>query len=106
MCGRYSLACINDLYGRFRVIDPTIGFRSHFNIAPGSTNLVIVAHERAEAIMMQWGLVPHWAKDITATHRSINSRAESPAEKPMFRDLLRSQRCRVPARGYIQWLSR
>jgi hypothetical protein len=31
---------------RIRVINQSIGFRSHFNIAPGSKNLVIVAHER------------------------------------------------------------
>ena len=103
MCGRYSLACIDNLCGRFRVIDPSIGFRSHFNIAPGSTNPVIVVHERAEAVMMQWGLVPHWAKNITTTHRPINARAESLAEKPMFRDLLKSQRCIVPASGFFEW---
>jgi len=103
MCGRYSLACIDDLCGRFRVIDPTIGFRSHFNIAPGSTNPVIAVHERAEAIMMQWGLVPHWAKDIKATHRPINARAESLTEKPMFRELLRNKRCLVPASGFFEW---
>jgi putative SOS response-associated peptidase YedK len=103
MCGRYSLACIDDLCGRFRVIDPMIGFRSHFNIAPGSTNPVIVVHERAEAVMMQWGLVPHWARDITATRRPINARAEGLAEKPMFRDLLRTKRCLVPASGFFEW---
>jgi putative SOS response-associated peptidase YedK len=85
------------------VIDPTIGFRSHFNIAPGSTNPVITVHERAEAIMMQWGLVPHWAKDIKATHRPINARAESLMEKPMFRELLRNKRCLVPASGFFEW---
>jgi len=62
-----------------------------------------MVHERAEAVMMQWGLVPHWAKDITATHRPINARAESLAEKPMFRDLLKSQRCLVPASGFFEW---
>ena len=103
MCGRYSLACIDDLCGRFRVIDPAIGFRSHFNIASGSMNLVIMVHERAEAVMMQWGLVPHWAKDITATHRPINARAEGLAEKPMFRDLLRTKRCIVPASSFFEW---
>ncbi len=103
MCGRYSLICIDNLCGRFRVIDPSIGFRSHFNIAPGSMNPVIVAHERAEAVMMQWGLVPHWTKDIKAAPRPINARAESLAEKPMFRELLRSQRCLVPASGFFEW---
>jgi putative SOS response-associated peptidase YedK len=127
MCGRYSLACIDNLCGRFRIIDPTIGFRSHFNIAPGSTNPVIVAHERAEAVMMQWGLVPHWskdvavwpslfrlpvmwgqlvphsAKDILPTHRPFNARAENLTENKMFRELLRGNRCLVPASGFFEW---
>ena len=76
MCGRSSLACIDDLCGRFRLIDSTLGFRSHFNITPGCTNPVIMVHERAEAVMMQWGLVPHWSKDITATHSSRVSMTE------------------------------
>jgi putative SOS response-associated peptidase YedK len=103
MCGRYSLWCIDDLCGRFRVIDPALGFRSHFNIAPGSTNPIITMRERVEAVMMQWGLIPHWAKDIKATHRPINARAESLSEKPMFRDLLKSKRCLVPASGFFEW---
>ncbi len=61
MCGRYSPACIDDLCGRFRVIDPAIGFRSHFNVAPGSRNPVIAVHDREEAVLMLWGLVPHRA---------------------------------------------
>jgi len=84
-------------------MDPSIGFRSHFNIAPGSTNPVIVMHERVEAVMMQWGLVPHWVKDIKATHRPINARAESLVEKPTFRSLLRTRRCLVPASGFFEW---
>jgi len=54
-------------------------------------------------VMMHWGLVPHWAKDIMATHRPINARVESLAEKPMFRDLLKSRRCLVPASGFFEW---
>ena len=85
-------------------MDPSIGFRSHFNIAPGSTNPVIVAHEqRVEAVMMQWGLVPHWARDIKSMHRPINARAENLADKPMFSDLLRTKRCLVPASGFFEW---
>jgi putative SOS response-associated peptidase YedK len=80
-----------------------IGFRSHFNIAPGSTNPVIVVHERAEAVMMQWGLVPHWVRDIKAAQRPINARAEGIEDKPMFRDLLRTKRCIVPTSGFFEW---
>jgi len=80
MCGRYSLIGIDDLGNRFRIIDPTLGFRSHFNIAPGSTNPVIVKHERSDAVMMEWGLVPHWVKDRKEAKHLINARAETLAE--------------------------
>ena len=103
MCGRYSFVGISDVCGRFRVTDPSIGFRSHFNIAPGSTNPVIVMHERVEAVMMQWGLVPRRTKDLRITPRPINARAESIEERPVFCDLLSSNRCLVPASGFFEW---
>jgi len=103
MCGRYSLINIDELGNRFRIFDPSIGFRSHFNIAPGSTNPVIIQHEHIEAVSMQWGLVPHWSKDVRAVHRPINARAESLTEKPMFRGLLKDKRCLVPATGFYEW---
>ena len=58
MCGRYSLVCIDDLGNRFRVHNPMIGARSHFNIAPGSDMPVIIHTERPELVVMKWGLVP------------------------------------------------
>jgi putative SOS response-associated peptidase YedK len=103
MCGRYSLIGIDDLGNRFRIFNPSIGFRSHFNIAPGSMNPVIVQHERAEMVMMQWGLIPHWAKDIRTMQHPINARAEGLAEKPMFRGLLKDKRCLIPASGFYEW---
>jgi putative SOS response-associated peptidase YedK len=103
MCGRYSLIGIDDLGNRFRIIDPALGFRSHFNIAPGSKNPVIVRHERTGAVMMEWGLVPHWVKDRKAARRIINARAETLAERPSFRGLLKGRRCLVPATGFYEW---
>ena len=46
---------------------------------------------------MRWGLVPSWwkkkAKEAPAT---FNARAETVAEKPMFRDAFRRSRCSFP----------
>ena len=104
MCSRYALWAINHLGGRFLIVDPTIGFRSHFNIAPQTENPVVVAagdgnHLRA----MQWGLVPHWAKDTRTMPRPCNARAGTLSEKPMFRQLLSENRCLVPANGFYEW---
>jgi putative SOS response-associated peptidase YedK len=104
MCSRYALWAVDDLGGRFLIVDPTIGFRSHFNIAPRSENPVVVSAEGRNRIrLMQWGLVPHWAKDSQTMPRPVNARAESLSEKPMFRQLLKENRCLVPANGFYEW---
>jgi putative SOS response-associated peptidase YedK len=107
MCGRYSLIFIDDLGNRFRVFNPMIGLRSRFNIAPGNEMPVIVnddVHDdKKNLVMMKWGLVPHWTRDIRSAKRSINARAESLAEKPSFAGLLKNRRCLVPASGFFEW---
>jgi putative SOS response-associated peptidase YedK len=103
MCGRYSLVCIDDLGNRFRVHNPMIGFRSHFNICPGNEMPVIVRKESREIALMRWGLVPNWTKDIAIAQKPINARAETLSEKPTFSPLLKHGRCLVPASGFYEW---
>jgi len=104
MCGRYALWGIDDLGGRFLIVDPTLGFRSRFNIAPGTDNPVIVRGEGGNRLRaMQWGLIPHRAADPAASPRPINARAEILAGKPVFASLLGRNRCIVPANGFYEW---
>ncbi len=103
MCGRYSLICIDDLGNRFRVFNPMMGARSKFNVSPASEMPVIVRKEKDAISLMRWGLVPHWTKDIRAALRPINVRAESLVENPLFRSLLKTGRCLVPASGFYEW---
>jgi putative SOS response-associated peptidase YedK len=103
MCGRYSLICIDDLGNRFRVFDPLMGIRSQFNVAPGNEMPVIVRSDRNRLVIMRWGLIPRWTKDIRAAIPQINARAETLAEMPAFRALLSTHRCLVPASGFFEW---
>ncbi|MGA7518365.1 MAG: SOS response-associated peptidase family protein, partial [Pseudolabrys sp.] len=59
-----------------------------YNICPTDTiDTVIDRGGRRELMTMRWGLVPSWwkkkAKEAPAT---FNARAETMAEKPMFRE--------------------
>jgi putative SOS response-associated peptidase YedK len=103
MCGRYSLIFIDDLGNRFRVFNPMIGSRSRFNVAPGNEMPVIIRNDKNELVMMKWGLVPHWVKDMKSAQRPINARAENLSEKPSFTGLLANHRCLVPASGFFEW---
>jgi len=52
---------------------------------------------------MRWGLIPSWwektAKDVPST---FNARAETVAEKPMFRSTFKRNRCIIPASGHFE----
>jgi putative SOS response-associated peptidase YedK len=58
-----------------------------YNIAPTSTiDVVLPTVDGSALVPMRWGLIPSWwkktAKDVPST---FNARAESVADKPMFR---------------------
>ena len=52
---------------------------------------------------LRWGLVPFWAKDVKIGYTMINAKAETVAEKPAFREALKSRRCLIPADGFYEW---
>jgi putative SOS response-associated peptidase YedK len=104
MCGRFllfsdasSLASHFDLAGL-----PELAPR--YNIAPTQPVAAVRAGEAGrELVRLRWGLVPPWSRDMTQA--PINARAETAAEKPMFRAALRKRRCLVPASGFYEWLA-
>jgi putative SOS response-associated peptidase YedK len=106
MCGRYALnANLNEIIERFGVVQTPQGvaLEPRFNVAPGQANPVITADGERTLALMQWGLVPGWAKEPKSDYSTINARVETVAEKPTYRTPLRRQRCLVPATGYYEW---
>jgi putative SOS response-associated peptidase YedK len=54
---------------------------------------------------MRWGLIPNWWSKPPKQMKlaTFNARAETVAEKPMFRSAFKRNRCRMPASGYYEW---
>ncbi len=105
MCGRYSLAVsFEELSQYFRLSDEDGNLEPHYNIAP-SQNVPVVRllNGKRALASLHWGLIPHWAKDLSIGNRLINARSETADQKPSFRSALRSRRCLIPASGFFEW---
>ncbi len=108
MCGRYGR------FSRKERIEAVLGqpieggeaLAPRYNVCPGLPDWVVrqpTTEARLRFDQFHWGLLPSWTKNPKSSRRPINARAESVAEKPMFRDLLRTRRCVVPIDGYYEW---
>ncbi|CAN5723406.1 SOS response-associated peptidase [soil metagenome] len=106
MCGRYVLNAPEDLSERFQLRQLAITLPHSWNVSPTSSMPVIIeiAEEGRQGRTMKWGLIPRWSKPgDTKAIAPINARAETLAEKPMFRGLIKNRRCLVPANGFYEW---
>ncbi len=105
MCGRFSLISdLSELQLRFDFENPLTDYAPRFNISP-TQDVLTVRWEDGYNIgeYMRWGLIPSWAKDMSIGNRAINARAETLAERPMFRTALRRRRCLILADGFYEW---
>ncbi len=81
------------------------GTRPRYNICPTDpVDVVIRGDVGLLVVPMRWQLIPPWwKKPLKELPATFNARAETVAEKPMFRDAFRRTRCLIPASGYYEW---
>lgn len=106
MCGRYSKDITDFIanYGQHLrdFLDAMADTSPQYNVAP-STTQVIRCGEGDHTFVQdaKWGLIPRWSKD--GKGYQINSRSETVAEKPMFKNAFQKRRCVTWATGYYEW---
>lgn len=107
MCGRFALkTTAQAIREQFLVEQGLHELEPHYNIAPsmGIASVRMAENKKTRVLtLMQWGLIPAWAKDPAIAHKMINARAETVAEKPSFRGPFRHHRCLIPADGFYEW---
>lgn len=105
MCGRFTLtvdpAELQALFGLSEPPPSELGPR--YNIAPTQAVAVVANEAPRKLALMQWGLIPSWAKDPKIGNSLINARGETVAEKPAFRAALKKRRCLILADGFYEW---
>ena len=101
MCGRYQFSAeqCEEIQRIAEAIDRKYGAGSWQpgEIRPTAKAPVLLAGKRGMAPeLMSWGY-------RTAGPLVINARAETAAEKPLFRDSVASRRCVIPSTGFWEW---
>ncbi|WP_223692375.1 SOS response-associated peptidase [Leifsonia poae] len=111
MCGRFAMDKETDDMiqefvaegGDFR------DWRPSWNIAPTDPIPVFLQSKKRDepavrrVEVARWSLTPSWSKELKTRVPTFNARAETAAEKPMFKASVASRRAIVPAIGYYEW---
>lgn len=124
MCGRYMMTSPVEAMRRLFQLESGLNLAARYNVAPmqpipiirlgslgGEDELAKGEKGRGEKgrrlTLAQWGLVPHWMKELPTNKPGgrpmINARAETVAEKPFFRGAFAHHRCLIPANGFYEW---
>lgn len=106
MCGRFALTEPSGLKKRFGTLNGLPDdVRPNYNAAPTQHMPVIVERKGNKRIeVMHWGVIPIWAKHMNGfAWKTFNAKAETLAEKSMWKKLIDKQRCIVPASGFYEW---
>lgn len=106
MCGRYLVMTdddceeiqniTNEVSEKYKKSDLVNG-----EVFPTNTAPVVYSHNGRNILSAaKWGFPKFNDSGVI-----INARAETIAEKPMFKKAFASKRCIVPANGYFEWLT-
>ncbi|HET8628450.1 MAG TPA: SOS response-associated peptidase [Thermomicrobiales bacterium] len=107
MCGRFVQQYAPEIPDRFGAT-PTpaaqqLVLTPRYNVAPTQAVAAVLEPAAGERVVdaLRWGLEPRRGGGKAMT--IFNARAETLLERPMFRRLLPSRRCLVPADGFFEW---
>ena len=99
MCGRFTLSSnLEDLKNEYSN-NLSGNFPAKYNISPGQTSAVIFfTRNQYKLLNIEWGF-----KTFRNGNLIINARSETLNKKRSFQELVKFQRCLVPANSWFEW---
>jgi len=82
--------------------DPYKDWVVNFNGFAHPDAIVIANTQPNKLQLMNWGLIPFWAKDRTIQNSTLNAKIETLNEKPSFKYSI-NNRCLIFADGFFEW---
>lgn len=108
MCGRYFIAdpttdkeiqkICNDINFRYQSANRSIDLKTGKIFPTDPAPVFVRENGSVTPVVMTWGFPRPSGKGVV-----INARAETAAEKPMFRGSMLHRRCVIPASGFFEW---
>ncbi len=99
MCGRFTQTkSRKEVLEQLGEIELPPLFHRRYNIAPTQNVAIIRSSEPRRTTECIWGF-----RNPKSPAPIINARSETLAERPLFKDLLATNRCLVPADGFYEW---
>jgi putative SOS response-associated peptidase YedK len=104
MCGRYALTLPPDAVRMYFRYPELPNFPARYNIAPTQPIPVVrIENGQRQFILMRWGFIPAFVKDVKAFPLVINIRSETMREKASFRNAFKRRRALMPVDGFYEW---
>lgn len=106
MCGRFTQKFTwAEAEKAYRLTQSPLNLRPNYNVCPTDPIHVVIPGGKGLFLMpTRWSLIPRWwKKSLKELPATFNARAETAADKPMFRDAFNRNRCLIPASGYFEW---
>jgi putative SOS response-associated peptidase YedK len=104
MCGLYSFRRSPEEVRNLFNYRETPDFPPRQYVTPGSPIAIVTSNrEGRHYLLVRWGLIPSWVKEVKPGKPLINARSETILEKPSFRNAMKRRRCLIPADGFYEW---
>ncbi len=104
MCGLFSFRkAPEETRNLFNYLE-TPDFPPRQYVTPGGPIAIVTANrDGRHFLLVRWGLIPSWVKEVKPGKPLINARSETILEKPSFRNAMKRRRCLIPADGFYEW---
>lgn len=103
MCGRFTLSDPRQVALRYSRFVLSQSIEPSFNVAPTHDVLAVCNDDTASIDVLEWGFID--ARPGRRDARIVNARAETVAQRRLFRDAFERRRCIVFADGYYEWMT-
>ncbi|MCD4651519.1 MAG: SOS response-associated peptidase [Candidatus Cloacimonetes bacterium] len=105
MCGRFAtFSKVEEIIKYSNALSEALNWKPSYNVAPKNLHPVVIRQGKDTVLkLMQWGLIPSWARDKTIGSKLINARGETIDTKPSFRGAFGKRHCLIPANGFFEW---